>query len=300
MEPSGLSVAVLGGDRRLGEVIARLVGLGARVRMAGVAREERNRDALAAGSADEACAGAAVLVLPVQGVSEDGTVFTEPGVPLIRLTPAALGGMAAGARVFTGIAGPYLRSLCQSSGVPLTEFREADEFAIANSIPSAEGAIQMAMEAAPITIFGSRSLVLGFGRTGRSLAFLLGGLHARVSVAARWEPDLAWARASGHRAVPLAELAEAAADAELIFNTIPAPVLTRAVLSRCQRGTVIVDIATAPGGTDWQAAREHGLKAQLAPGLPGKVAPVTAGRIIADTIVRYLANARPASEERES
>ncbi len=298
METAALDVAVLGGDRRCGEVIAHFVGLGARVRAAGVPWGERFGDAIQCSSAEEACAGAGVLILPVQGAGEDGTVFTEPGVPLVRLTAAALGALAPGASVFTGVAGRHLRNLCRDAGVALIEFREADEFAIANSIPSAEGAIQMAMEAAPFTIFGSHCLVVGFGRTGRSLALLLRGLHARVTVASRHEVDLAWIRASGYTELPLERLAESAAGAEIIFNTVPAPVLTRPLLGRCPRGTVIIDVATAPGGTDWQAARELGLKAQLAPGLPGKVAPVTAGRIIAETIVRYLARSeRP--EERE-
>jgi dipicolinate synthase subunit A len=53
---------------------------------------------------------------------------------------------------------------------------------------------------------------------------------------------------------------------------------------------VVIDLASAPGGTDFNAARELGLKAELAPGLPGIVAPVTAGRIIAELIVRHLTN----------
>jgi len=299
METAALNVAVLGGDRRCGEVITHFVGLGARVRVAGVPWEERFGEAVACSSAEEACAGSDVLILPVQGAGEDGTVFTEPGVPLCRLTAAALAAVAPEARVFTGIAGKHLRNLCRDAGVALVEFREADEFAIANSIPSAEGAIQMAMEAAPFTICDSHCLVLGFGRTGRSLALLLKGLQARVTVASRHEVDLAWARASGYGALALERLAEGAGSADILFNTVPAPLLNRSVLSRCRRGTIIIDVATAPGGTDWQAAREFGLKAQLAPGLPGKVAPVTAGRIIAETIVRYLARSE-SPEEREA
>lgn len=291
-----MTVAVIGGDRRVGEVVCHLQRLGARVRLIAVPWEDRFAGATACHTVEEALTGAAVAVLPVQGAGEDGTVYTEPGVPRVRLTRESLVTLAPGGRILAGIAGAYLRGVCRELGVELVEFREADEFAIMNSIPSAEGAIQMAMEATPVTIFGSRCLVLGFGRTGRSLALLLQGLRARVEVAARCDSHLAWIEVSGHQPVAFAHLAEAASDAEIIFNTVPAPVLTRDVLSRCRRGAVIIDVATAPGGTDWSAAKEFGIKALLAPGLPGKVAPVTAGNIIAKTVVRYLAKPAPCEE----
>jgi dipicolinate synthase subunit A len=76
--------------------------------------------------------------------------------------------------------------------------------------------------------------------------------------------------------------------ADLIFNTAPAPIVTRAVLERLPRYAAVIDMATAPGGTDFDAAERLGITAKLAPGLPGIVAPVTAGRIIAELAVRYL------------
>ena len=53
-----------------------------------------------------------------------------------------------------------------------------DEIAIANSIPTAEGAVQLAMERLPITIHGANALVLGFGRCGVTLARLLKAMGA--------------------------------------------------------------------------------------------------------------------------
>jgi dipicolinate synthase subunit A len=51
---------------------------------------------------------------------------------------------------------------------------------------------------------------------------------------------------------------------------------------------LIVDLATQPGGTDFEAANTYGLKAILAPGLPGKVAPTFAGKILADVVPKLL------------
>ncbi|EQD57556.1 dipicolinic acid synthetase, A subunit, partial [mine drainage metagenome] len=97
--------------------------------------------------------------------------------------------------------------------------------------------------------------------------------------------DLARAYALGFASQPLSELRAAVVDADVVFNTIPAAVLREDVLQRMRRGAVVVDIASAPGGTDFVAARRLGIGAHLAPGLPGITAPRTAGRIVADTVL---------------
>ncbi len=292
MSLRGKTVTVLGGDRRMAESVPYLLRAGAQVRLAGLPWDDRFAGVEVCQTAAEALTGAHVAVLPVQGVSDDGAVYTEKDVPPCLIDAGALRRPARGATVFAGIGNPLLRRLCEEAGLPLIEYREADEFATWNSIPSAEGAIQMAMEASPFTLFGSRSLVLGFGRTGKAIALLLRGLFSEVSVAARKELDWARSWASGYRYVPWEELDQAVAEADVIFNTVPALVLTREVLIGAPAHAVIIDVASAPGGTDFEAARDLGLTAKLAPGLPGIVAPVTAGKIIAELIIRHLSHAQ--------
>lgn len=281
-------IAVLGGDRRMAEVVRQFLAAGASVRVCG-APPEAIDGAEVASTAREALQGAEVIVLPVQGSTPEGRVFTVEGAPNPILDRAALSGVSQGALLFTGIGNPAIRSLCAEAAIPCIEYRESDEFAIWNSIPSAEGALQMAMEASPLTLFGSRAIVLGFGRTGRSIALLLRGLFAEVVVAARKESDLARIWASGYRYLPIERLAEGAQTADFIFNTVPAPVVTADVIEHLPTHGVIIDVASAPGGTDFAAAARIGRTAKLAPGLPGIVAPVTAGRIIAEMISRRLA-----------
>lgn len=283
----GERAAILGGDRRMQEVVACLHRQGYDVRAVGLPRQGLPEGALSP-TVDAAVQGARLLILPVQPVGEDGRVYTPPGLGPITLTPSLMGRLAPGATVLAGLASNWLRSLCANANVPLVEYREADEFAIWNSVPSAEGAIQMAMEATPFTIFGSRSLVIGFGRTGKTLALLLRGLFSDVAIAVRREDDYARVWTQGYRYVSAHGLEEAVGTIDLLFNTAPAPVVTRAVLAALPKHAMVIDLATAPGGTDFDAAEELGICAKLAPGLPGIVAPVTAGRIIAELAVRYL------------
>ena len=65
------------------------------------------------------------------------------------------------------------------------KWRRSPEIAILNSVPTAEGAIQVAMENTEITIHNSRCLVMGFGRCGTTLARSLLALGARVTVCSR-------------------------------------------------------------------------------------------------------------------
>lgn len=279
--------AVLGGDRRMQEVVACLHRQGYDVRAVGLQRQGLPEGALAP-TADDAVQGARLLILPVQPVGEDGKVFTQPGTGSVTVTPALIARLAPGATVLAGLASNWLRSVCRTANVPLVEYREADEFAIWNSVPSAEGAIQMALEATPFTIFSSRSLVIGFGRTGKTLALLLRGLFSDVTIAVRREADYARVWTQGYKYIPIQRLAEAAPTLDLVFNTAPAPVLPRSILEKLPGHAVVIDLASAPGGTDFDAAEALGICAKLAPGLPGIVAPVTAGRIIAELAVRYL------------
>lgn len=291
MNVAGRRVAFLGGDRRMTEAALALAQQGVWVRATGLPGEVAAPGLTRCGGAEEALSGAEAAILPVQPVGEDGRVQTEPGIPTLYLRSGALDRLAAGALIMAGLAGPWLRQEARARGFRLIEYRDRDDFAIYNSVPSAEGAIAMAMQASPLCLFDNHALVLGYGRTGITLARMLAGIGARVTVAARGETDLARIYAAGHRPLEFPRLAEAVAEADFIFNTVPARVLTRDVLAMAPGHLVIIDLASAPGGTDFGAADELGLTARLAPGLPGQVAPVTAGRLIASLVVRYLATA---------
>ncbi len=55
-----------------------------------------------------------------------------------------------------------------------------------------------------------------------------------------------------------------------------------------QPGTLLLDLASAPGGTDFAAAEKLGIQAVHALSLPGKTAPATAAKAIAQTISGIL------------
>ena len=163
-----------------------------------------------------------------------------------------------------------------------------EELAVANAVPTAEGAVQIAMEQLPITIHGARVLVVGFGRVGRALAQRLAALGAKVTVAARRYESLAWAQASGYGAEQTGQLAGWLCGYDLVVNTVPTLVLGEAELADLKPDCLVLDLASKPGGVDLEAAGRLGRTVIWALSLPGKVAPVTAGSAIKNTIYHML------------
>jgi dipicolinate synthase subunit A len=67
-------------------------------------------------------------------------------------------------------------------------------------------------------------------------------------------------------------------------------IVTAQIIANIPSRALIIDLASKPGGTDFRFAEKRGIKAMLAPGLPGIVAPRTAGLIIAKTLSELLMN----------
>lgn len=289
---TGRRLVFIGGDARMLEVIAQVTELDASAVLIGFDKVTRSFPDTVHGELSESVLGDAdAIVLPIAGMEDDGRVESKFSDETITLTDTHFSWMRLGAIVFTGIARPTLEDRAAAHGLRLVKLMELDEVAILNSIPTAEGAIALAMQHTDITIHGSTTAVLGFGRCGQTLARTLSGMGAKVRVVARQEAHLARIREMALAAYPLSRLVEAVADADIVFNTIPHHVLSAAVLAAMRKDCVIIDIASKPGGTDFRYAERRGMKAILAPSLPGLVAPKTAGRIIAASLSRILAEA---------
>jgi len=284
----GLKVAVLGGDQREVFLAKKLAESGYTVSVAGLLAQGENINLCE--DLNEALNSVQVIVLPVPGINDSREIYSPCSTKTLILSEEILAGLPPGVLLFVGTARPILKDMVARHGLQLIELLNLDEVAILNSIPTAEGAVQIAMEKLPTTIHGARSFVLGFGRTGITLARILTVLGSRTTVVARDPAQRARAFEMNCSACNFNELPGLIGQAELIFNTVPYLVLDEQLLKKIDQGALIVDLATLPGGTDFEAARKLGINAELAPGLPGKVAPKTAGEIIADVLLRLIAN----------
>ena len=153
---------------------------------------------------------------------------------------------------------------------------------------TAEGCIGILLAERTRTLWGTNLLLLGFGPVGQALGARLAALGANVTVCARRAEQRALAESLGLRGAELARLAALAPAFDTVVNTIPAPVLTEPVLAALRPGSLIVDLASKPGGTDFAAAQRLGCKAIHALSLPAACAPDTAGEAVARAVLTIL------------
>lgn len=230
-------------------------------------------------------ADAVILPMPVSG--SDGMLHTPLGTSSISLS-SILDHLSSRQFLCGGRIDSNTIALAQQRGLSLLDYFQREELVVSNCVPTAEGAIQLAMEHLPITIQDARILVIGFGRLGKITAQRFAALGGKVTVAARRYEQLAWAGAYGFGTELVGQLNGWLCSYDLIINTVPSLVLGEGELSDLHRDCLIIDLASTPGGVDREAAQELGLQVIWALSLPGKVAPVTAGAIIKTTIYHML------------
>ncbi|GGE25063.1 dipicolinate synthase subunit A [Marinithermofilum abyssi] len=286
---TGKHVAFLGGDARQLEVIKSCIELDAGVSLIGF----DNLQSPFSGASNreltfELLKTVDMLILPIVGTDEEGRVESIFTSKKLVLTEEHIEALPSHAVVYAGIAKSYLIEMCKRHSIRLVELLKRDDVAIYNSIPTVEGALMMAIQNTNITLHGSNCIVLGLGRVGMTLARTLHALGARVKAGVRKPKDLARAVEMGLHPFDMEDLEEQVEDVDVLFNTVPAMVVTAKVLAHMPYSAVIIDLASKPGGVDFRYAEKRGIKALLAPSLPGIVAPKTAGRILAQTMTRLM------------
>ncbi|ABO66501.1 MULTISPECIES: dipicolinic acid synthetase subunit A [Geobacillus] len=286
---TGMHVAIIGGDARQLEVIRKLVELDAKLSLVGFDQLAHHFTGAVKLPIDEVdFADLDAIILPVHGTTLDGnvnSVFSQEPIPF---TEEMVQKTMKRCTIYSGISNSYLDDLVRKTGRKHVQLFERDDVAIYNSIPTAEGTIMMVIQHTDFTIHGSHVAVLGLGRVGMTVARTFAALGAKVKVGARRSEHLARITEMGLVPFHLNDLEKEVRDIDICINTIPHLIVTASVIAKMPAHTLIIDLASKPGGTDFRYAEKRGVKAILAPGLPGVVAPKTAGQIIANVLAQLL------------
>lgn len=227
-----------------------------------------------------------IAVLPIFARGEDIPFPLGSGeaLPLSEL-PHFVG---SGSVVFAGKCPDPLKKVCADNRLALYDYVAREEFAVMNAVLTAEGAVSIAVKETDHSLLGANVLILGFGRIGKVTARYFSALGACVSCAARKPADIAWIKADGYSPVSFHDtdaFVSALSNADIIINTVPAKLITGSLADTAKKSAVLIELASVSCTDD--EAREK-LRVICAGGLPGKFSPVTAGKIIADTIDNIL------------
>lgn len=211
-----------------------------------------------------------ILPIPYTDISGKirGTNFSLADVAC-KLSPANI--------VILGKADSAFKDIAKRIGFEYTDLNEDTSFKSLNAIPSAEAAVNIASEQYNRTLYGSNILICGYGCIAKCLAKILNGYGSNVTVAARKASDILNAQYNGCKAINIADINLNVSCFDIIFNTCPAPILTKNVLDNVKKECIIIDLASRPGGCDFDYAEKLGLNAKLCLQLPDKFAPQSSG-----------------------
>ena len=283
-----IKIGVIGGDQRQIVTAVELAKLGIETAVYAFDKYEGGfQEVTRCTSLENTIKGSAAIVLPMP-VSLDNIRLNCPlsskEIELDELFRLFEPGQIVAGGCFNGAADSI------GKNIKIYDYYEREEVCVANSVATAEGAVAIAINELPFTVHGTKTLVTGFGRIAKVLAHTLQALGAEVTVAARKLEDFAWMNVYGYHAVHIKNLSETiiTGDYKLIFNSVPEIIFTKEILRNMQADTLVIDLASKPGGVDMKAAKEMGINIIWALSLPGKVAPVTSGKIIKDSIVNIL------------
>lgn len=263
-----LSIAILGPDERQQQLARQL-----KERFSPAAVTYKSSPELLKKSFD-------FIVLPISGLN-----MTEADAD------QWLKGLELGTKLLVGKTDANFTGSCRERGIVISSYLNQPDFKIANAVPTAEGAIMLYMQLSKQTVADMRMLVLGFGHCGKALAVRLKALGADVTVFARKHEDRIYGKTLGLDMRDYTQLAKLVRQKTCIFNTVPARILDESILKYMPKKSLIIDLASEPGGTDFVLCEQLKLTAIHALSLPGRFFPKTAGKILADTIVRMITEA---------
>ncbi|MBQ7922010.1 MAG: hypothetical protein IJ325_05455 [Clostridia bacterium] len=232
-----------------------------------------------------------VLILPLpltndgENMTIHGTGGTIPLRPFLEKLPP-------GKQILGGQIPYFYKRLIEECGSSCGDYFDSEVVQLRNAIPTAEGAIGVAISELPVTIAGCPIVVTGYGRCGYTLAARLRLLGADVTVAVRRREAQVMAEGDGCRSISIRELQEDPPACRMLFNTIPAPILSAETLQKFRKDCILVELASGTGESMGKEAEKAGLRFIKASGLPGKTAPETAGNILAESILEWINDCR--------
>ncbi|SHO54027.1 dipicolinate synthase subunit DpsA [Anaerocolumna xylanovorans] len=279
--------AVIGGDLRQVYMAEDLSSRGFSVLLYGLENLCSKANMEHAKSLAQAIDSSKVILTPIP--------FTKNGIHILSvdakadLTPEILcTHLKKGHMLYGGCFTKNIREFCEASDIYYNDFMEEEEITLFNTIATAEGTIAEAIIGSDGNLHGSSCLILGYGRCAKTLAEKLKVLCGQLTIAARSPLAIAQAKTSSFNAVSLPALTDVISEYDYIFNTIPAPVLGRELLEKTKQDVTIIDIASAPGGVDFTAAKELSRNARLCLGLPGKYSPKASAAFLTKYLLSSL------------
>ncbi|HIT90788.1 MAG TPA: dipicolinate synthase, partial [Candidatus Merdenecus merdavium] len=225
MEQMQQTFAILGGDLRQTYLAKKFLEQGFLVSSYGMKKESSLEGVVVKDQLEEAIVSSNHVILPIPFTHDHSSIYHEGNKKDMEIAEL-MKYIQKGQHLFGGCLSEELKEHCKNIGVLYTDFMEEDRVAIYNTVATAEGIIAEAIMSYPKNLQGNKALVLGYGKCAKVLAKKLKALDVTVTVVARNEKQILWAKTDGYHTCFLEDLSEIIDTASLIFNTVPNHILT--------------------------------------------------------------------------
>lgn len=228
-------------------------------------------------------ADAVILPTPVAKISQNSHLWNKLNQELIKTN------LNNGRRiVFGGALDSWQLAQQNEKGADAWyDFMKDDAVRYANAQITAEATVCELLKYSHRLLRDSTIAITGYGKCGKAIADLLKRMGADTLVLARSKKAQKCAQEAGHTvgALPFQSFQR---RVDAIINTVPALVVDWKMLRECSKDTIILDIASMPGGVNRSVAQSRGILVVTALGLPGVYMTQSGATVFASMVHRIL------------
>lgn len=268
-----LEAWVIGGDGRYAWAARQLRKDGMPVKCWGVPGMENQADSL-----ETALEDADIVLLPMKPFREESLIVCGGEIHASVLPDL----LAEDAVLVAGSFPVEVESWLQTSGVRCVSFLELEGYLLRNADVTAEGGVYLLLHHLQRTLSGAKVLVIGYGRIGRFIAGKLRFLGANVTVSARRREQLAELNIRGYHTQRTGIYEDGLEGYDAVVNTVPGIIMTAEQGKSLKEDCVVVELASLPGGFPEEMKETRSIV--MGQMLPGKTAPETAGKNLAEAV----------------
>ena len=281
-----MNVLFLGGDKRYLEIINYFIDRKFNVDLVGFINNYPNTNNKKIN--DINISKYDIIFFPINGVMENNVV---KGDEIIVVDENLLKDTKDDVIIFSGIKTKCLEKILKKYYKEAIYLMEEKDVVLDNAVITVEGILADIINNTEISICGANIMVIGYGNIGKKLVDALRCLRANVLVSVKKEDDYICLKHKGIYAVYSDDLYAMRLGlnvSNIIINTVPTLILDKKYIDSVQNNAYVLDIASYPYGVDKDYLDQKQIRNKIYSGIPGKVAPISAGRILTKKIDKIL------------
>ena len=155
-----------------------------------------------------------------------------------------------------------------------------ENFTLINAIITAEGAISKLIIENEESLFESNVCILGYGRVSKALSRRLDPLCKNLTIYNNPSTNYTYTKIDNIKSKTIDNFKNDAKNYQIIINTIPSLIINESILNSLNPSTLIMDLASLPGGVDFKKSNEKNIKTLHYLGIPGKISSKSASNAI--------------------